>query len=316
MKPLRTLVFSIVLAVSLVSLNAHAGVIQGTTTGSTVMAPGIANHPMTRDDMDTATTINVTYFRYCPWIATGAMAFPTYNFVFAGIGPIGSMFTSVDPGDFTIAQYKPWVVNNNPTMNNISGPNKVGAPPMNANYNRGVTGQDSGGADIVVYYTPLNAGDPTKVNFVQAFIQNTNNAGVTAGKIDNGPATTPYYNDTGVAGTGTTVQTGTIGLTTSKTTSAWLVDIPYRCENGPVNPGGTVGCLGGVDDTLTSQVQTFQTFIESNQTVDGKTYQVLYGGVQWGYSLNMVDTPEPSSILLFGSPVFLAGLRRYVRRRN
>jgi hypothetical protein len=165
-----------------------------------------------------------------------------------------------------------------------------------------VTDQDAGGADIVISYTPLNNGDPTSVNFLQAFIQDTNGTGFNTGTIDNDASASPYYNSVFISGTGKTDQTGTVPLATNKTTAAWLVDIPFRCENGPVNPGGTAGCLGGTDDTIISQVQTFQTLIESDQVCSadacgdnkGKTYQVLYGGVQWGYTYTNADVPEPS----------------------
>jgi len=63
-------------------------------------------------------------------IVSGSARFPNYNFVFAGQAGVGSNFTPIDPGDFTISQYKPWVVDNNATTNNITGPD-------NRNINRG-----------------------------------------------------------------------------------------------------------------------------------------------------------------------------------
>lgn len=248
-------------------LEARAGSINGTTAGSSV-SMNIDGYK------DTVTTISMQYFTSCYFITNGITAggFGGYNFVFAGQG-VASGIANISASDFTIAQYAPWVVNNNSTTNNITGPDS-------ANYNRDLTNQNAGGANIVISYTP-GAGDPTKVNFLQAFIQNTNNAGFTTGTIDNGTAAGPYYNETGVAGTGTTNRTGTIPLTASNTTPAWLVDIPYR-----TNP------------TVTSQVQYFQTFIESNVTIGGTTYAVLYGGVQWGYTFNSTKLPEPSSFAL------------------
>src|SRR5579864_8372435 len=55
------------------------GTIKGTTTGKTVTGVG-------PDDLDTTTTINVSYQTFCPWIVAGATAYPAFNFVFAGQG--------------------------------------------------------------------------------------------------------------------------------------------------------------------------------------------------------------------------------------
>jgi len=285
------------LATGLAPLTMWGALIQGTTAGKTVSGVG-------QDDIDTATTINITYQTFCPWIVSGAGRFPGYNFVFAGQG-VASNIANIDPGDFTISQYNPWVIDNNATTNNITTPDPSAG---NSNVNRNVTGQDAGGADILISYTPLNAGDPTNVNFVQAFIQNTNGAGFTTGVMDSGR--TPYYNGDSVAGTGTTRRRRTIPLITNSTTAAWMADIPYRCEVGAI-----ARCIGGVDDTLLSQVQYFQTFIEMDKVINGTTYNVLYGGVQWGYSYTAVETPEPSSMLLIGSILAAAVLRKYFRRQ-
>ena len=86
-----------------------------------------------------------------------------------------------------------------------------------------------------------------------------------------------------------------------------MVDIPYDCENGQAGVSNA-DCTGGKDDSLTSQTLYFQSFIEQDKVIGGKNYQVLYGGVQWGYSLTMVDTPEPSSLLLAGAAMVAAGL--------
>jgi hypothetical protein len=273
------------------------GTVQGTTAGKTATGTG-------PDDFDTAATINVTYQLFCPWIVAGAAAFPTYNFVFAGQG-VASNLKNIDPGDFTISQYNPWVVNSNGTTNNMTRPD-------GGSYNRGVTNQDAGGNNIVISYTPVNAGDPTKVNFVQAYIESDNGGAFSAGTID-ASAASPYYNNRGISGTGTTLRTGTIPLLPNSTTAAWMLDVPYDCENGQAGVSNA-DCTGGTDDTLTSQTLYFQSFIEQDQVINSTTYQVLYGGVQWGYSLNMVDTPEPSSMLLAGAAL-AAGLCSYRRPR-
>ena len=285
---------ALALAIGVAPFTMSGALIGGTTAGKTVSGVG-------QDDIDTATTYDITYQTFCPWIVAGAARFPTYNFVFAGQG-VASDIKNIDPGDFTIGQYNPWVINNNGTANNVTSPDPSAG---NSNVNRNVTGQDAGGADILISYTPLNAGDPTNVNFVQAFIQNTNGAGFTTGVMDSGR--TPYYNGDSVAGTGTTRRRRTSPLVTDSTTAAWMIDIPYRCEVGAI-----ARCIGGVDDSLLSQVQYFQTFIEEDRMIKGTKYNVLFGGVQWGYSFTAVETPEPSSMLLLASAL-AAGLLSYRR---
>jgi hypothetical protein len=98
--------------------------INGTITGSTVSGPG-------PDFTDTATTINVSYFTSCYFITNGIAAqdFGDMNFVFAGQG-VASGISSISPSDFTISQYVPWVVNNNSTTNNITGPAVIKNKPL------------------------------------------------------------------------------------------------------------------------------------------------------------------------------------------
>lgn len=278
-------------------LVAWSAPINGTTTGSTVSVTG--TYDATGPETVTVSTIGIEYFTTCYFITDGIAAggFGAYNFVFAGQG-VASGIANIDPSDFTISQYSPWVVTNNNTTNNVTGPD-------GANYNRNLTNQDVGGANIVISYKPQNASDPTNVNFVQAYIENTNNAGYTSGVIDNGGAGGPYYNENGVSGTGTTNKTGTIPLVTNSTTPAWLVDIPYSQEIGNAPPYA--------DDTIDSETVVFQTFISSPKVISGTTYNVLYGGVQWGYTYTTVDIPEPSTLVLcvLGATVFCAyGWRR------
>ena len=143
------------------------------------------------------------------------------------------------------------------------------------------------------------------VNFLRAYVLNTNNAGFTTGTIDNGGTGGPFYNQNGVSGTGTTNRTGTIPLDATNV-PAWLVDIPYTPEYGYSNQG---------DDTITSETDTFQTFISSQQVIGGTTYNVLYGGVQWGYSFTTTDVPEPSTLALM-TGVFGVGFLRRRRRHS
>jgi hypothetical protein len=195
---------ALALAIGVAPFTTWGGVIQGTTAGKVATGTG-------PDDVDTSTTISVTYQVFCPWIVAGAAAYPGYNFVFAGQG-VASGISNIDAGDFTIDQYNPWVINSNATKNNITGPD-------GGNYNRGVTNQDAGGANIVISYTPLNADDPTNVNFVQAYIESVNGGAFAAGKIDTATAR-PYYNDGFLAGTGKTLRVGTVPLVANSTTAA------------------------------------------------------------------------------------------------
>jgi hypothetical protein len=284
------------LAIGIAPFTMWGAIIQGPIAGKTATGAG-------PDDVDTATTINVTFQTFCPWIVAGAAAYAGSNFIFAGQG-VASIYNSVDPGDFTISQYNPWVVNSNATNNNMNRPD-------GGTYNRGVTNQDAGGANIIISYTPKNAGDPDKVNFVQAFIESDNGGAFSNGTIDASGAS-PYYNNRGISGTGTTLRTGTIPLRPNSTTPAWMLDVPYDCENGQAGVSNA-DCTGGVDDSLTSQTLYFQSFIEQDKVINGTNYQVLFGGVQWGYSLTIVETPEPSSLLLAGSALLAAAglLRRF-----
>ncbi len=274
--------------------------INGTITGSTVSGPG-------PNFTDTSTTINMSYFTSCYFITNGIAAqnFGGMNFVFAGQGA-ASGISSISPSDFTISQYAPWVVNNNNTTNNITGPGVVGGTAVNSN--RGVTNQDDGGCDIVISYTP-GMGDPTSVNFMQAYIDSINGGAFTTGTIDNNnTAGKPFYNQVFAAGTGTTPRSGTSPLVSAANTAAWELDIPYTPELGDpatVAPGYVPG------SPITSETVTFQTFISSQQVIAGTTYNVLYGGVQWGYSFSV---PEPSSLLLVVATFGAASLRR--RRRQ
>jgi hypothetical protein len=282
----------------------HAATIQGTTAGSTVTGT-------IGDDIITNATTNITYQTFCSWIVNGATAYASSNFLFAGYGAAAAL-PQIDAGDFTIAQYTPWIG----SSNNGAGGNSVTGPDTKQ-YSRGVTNQEAWGANIVINYTPLGANDPKNVNFVQAYVESTNGGVFSNGKIDSSSATSPYYNKNGVAGTGTTNRTGTVPLVTNNTTAAWLVDIPYDCENGPAGVSNA-DCTGGVDDTLTSQSILFQTFIESDwvNPADNKTYQVLYGGVQWGYVATTVDTPEPRTIAFIGSALLLTSFvgKRHSRK--
>jgi hypothetical protein len=285
-------------SIALVPLAAWAGPINGTITGSSVNVTG--GYDITAPEKVTVSTIDISYFTSCYFITNGVAAggFGAYNFVFAGQG-VAAGIPNIDPSDFTVSQYAPWVVNNNASANYITD-------PAGRNINRDMTLQDAGGANIVISYKPQNAGDPTTVNFVQAYILNTNNAGFTTGTIDNGGSGGPFYNEKGVSGTGTTASPpapnpARLELATSATKPAWLVDIPLTPEKGYSAPFA--------DETITSETDTFQTFISGKKVIDGTTYNVLYGGIQWGYTFTTVDVPEPGTLTLlsFMGPAVLFG---------
>ena len=298
--PGLVLMLGSVLLISFMPLMVCGGTIKGTVNGSTATATG--NYDVTTPETLTSTTIDISYFTSCYFITNGiAGKFDSYHFVFAGQGA-ASEIPNIDASDFTISQYKPWVVNNNATNNFVSGPDVVGTNLVK--HYRGFTNQDVGGADIVISYTPQNPSDPTNVNFLQAYIESTNGSGFTSGTIDNGGSGGPYYNEGGVSGTGTTNQSGTIPLVSSADTPAWIVDIPYTPEwgFGPVP----------VDEAINSQTVTFQTFISGQKDIGGTIYNVLYGGVQWGYTFTTVDVPEPTMLVLLG----VGGLAMLRRRRG
>ena len=313
-----------ILAISFAPFLAQADVVHGTTMGSTVTAPALAAHPNNRDDINTSTTIDVTFLSSSDLIPILGKSFSGYNFVFAslepGTGPSappdGLNVRPIDPGDFTIDQYKPWVVDNNDTANFLVDPSGTKA-------SLGVTAQDAGGANILILYTPLNDGDPTHVNFLQAFEEAINGEELTNAEIDNGGITaSPYYNYLGLTGNGI-LRANTVPLTADLDFPAWLGDLPFYCEDNPVPPSPKCQFPLREDDQLTLASVTFQTFIESDQICSadacgdnkGKTYQVLYGGVQWGFKYTNEDpVPEPSYAILLA--VGFAGIwlgRRFRR---
>jgi len=283
------------------------GAIGGTITGATATRTGCfdASCPETA----TSVTTNISYITSSAIMtnAMGVAAFNSYNFVYAQNYPGGAL-PNIPDSDFTISQYAPWVVDNNNTTNFVSGPDET-SPGVANKRSRNLTGEDAGGANIIISYKPrASSTDPTDINFLQAYQLNTNGAGFNAGTMDNGGgANPPSYNGSGgSSGTGTTNQSGTSPLITSSTTSGWMVDIPYTPEKG----------YGPVfaDDTINSETDNFVTFITGTKfnAGDGKTYNVLYGGISWGYTFTTVDIPEPATLVL----LIFATLFGCTRRRR
>jgi PEP-CTERM motif len=283
----------------------HAGAIQGQTTGSTESEPALAKHPLSRDDYDTTTTFNITSLSTSAIITQAANPFkPAYNFVFAGVGAIGRNFTPIDPSDFNIVDYFPWVV----TDPGIDGEDGV-------TFDRGVTDQDAGGGSIVLTYTPTAATDPTKVNFLQAFSDQSNGLGgpMSAIIMDNGGGPVPYYNQKGVSGTdGNGVHPVPLDATG---TTAWMLDDSYDCESGSNGTGmGCPATTAANDETKTFSKVVFDTFIEGDAMFGGKNYMVLYGGFQWGYKFAAFDVPEPSTWAMLALGFAGLGAVGYYRR--
>ncbi len=63
---------------------------------------------------------------------------------------------------------------------------------------------------------------------------------------------------------------------------------------------------------------TFQAFIESDQMINGKNYDVLYGGVQWGYTVTsaLVPAPEPGTLTLLSGMAVILSVGHFWRRRT
>ena len=191
---------------------------------------------------------------------------------------------------------------------------------------------DGGGTNIVVSYQPT-AGDPTRVNFVQGTVATLNGmyvtpinvapgtspSGLSGGFIDASPnlsPLSPFYNVNYAAGTGTTYQggepqqdgsitAGTSPLVTQvgpPAVPAWMGDSPAFYSN---------------DGAVFTYTQTFQAFIESTQPISGTTYDVMFGGVQWGYTVTSVAVPEPSTMTLgaIGALGFIFLVRKAPRAR-
>ncbi len=290
----RALAAAVVGLTPLIGLHAQ---INGTISGST--ASGVFG-----DDTVTSTTIGMSYFTYCPWIVTGIAGqnFGGYNFVFAGQG-VASSIPNIASSDFTISKYAPWVGNNNSTANG----NGIVAPD-GTNYNRNVSNQEDGGANIIVTYTPTAATDPTNINFVQAYTLSGNGNGgpYSSTRIDT-TVNNPFYNAAGVSGVGMNMLAGTTPFQTSSSRPGWLLDIPYTPEWGY----GT----NLADDTITNESDYFQTFISSQVSIGGTNYNVLYGGVQWGYTFSTIDAvPEPATLALAAAA--FAGLACWARRQR
>lgn len=294
---------SLWLAPGLAVLPARAQ-IGGQTGGSTAAGVGI-------DDFNVSMTMGVSYQTNVPSMigAINLAGFNGASYMFAGVGP-AVLIPNIPASDFSIFLYQPWVVNDNAGQNGFIGPDGT-------NYNRGITGQDAGGANFFLTYTPSLASDPTSINFIQTISQDDNGMGFGPAFLDNFRSTTsPYYNQGGHAA-GVGMIKGVSPLNIPPGGFAWFIDVPYACENGTAaQRHDGANCSGGADETILSQTRIFETFVEADMTIGGVAYNVLMGGVQWGYTYTNADipTPEPSSILLLATG--LIGVWGYRRPFN
>jgi hypothetical protein len=286
--------------------------------GTVIYANGSSVSQVFGDDTNYSTTVDATFVTYSNFLLNGMDNAPfngngNLPVAFAGDsnGP-ASGIANIDSGDLSVTQYAPWVVNNNGN----AGGNGMTGPDGNP-YNRNITGAEAGGANILITYTPTG-NDPTSINFIQAYIESTNGAEFTGGTIDS-TSNSAYYNDKGVSGVGSTTNPiGGIPLTIEGDSNAWMLDIPYTCESGLTS---NADCSGGVDDAVTEETVTFVAFVSETMDLnidDVETpYNVLLGGVEWGYTYDSIDTPEPSTMLFAGGAIVLAwGSRRKLRARS
>ena len=202
-------------------------------------------------------------------------------------------------------------------------PGSSTGPSGKVDHNRDVTDQDAGGVNILFTYTP-NPGedDPTTINFLQAFSRRQN-GGAALVYVDNGSTTStnPYYNSNEATDESSSTDDNdksSAPLTIPAELDAWMLDAPYVCESGA--NGMAQGCpetTPQTDETVTRLVNTFDVFVEADRTLNGQTYQVLFGGSEWGFTFTATDAPEPSTWAMLGLGFLGLGalaLRRQERR--
>jgi hypothetical protein len=286
----RTLALAAVVGLTpLATLHAQIG---GTTSGQTIT--GIAGGYGV-----TVSTIGISYFTYCPYIVSGLTSNTAAwgnNYVFAGQG-VASGLTSISSSDFSVSGYSPFIGTSTSTSNYVAlqSGDKIWADGLNGSRGN-LNNVPAGGTGIDISYKPGN-GDPTNINFVQAYVENINGSGFGAGTID-GSTNSAFYNVASVAGTGTTLRLNTSPLQVSGSVAGWLGDQPLDMAPGTTN-----------------SAVYFQTFVDASQMINGTNYNVLYGGIQWGYTFNAY-VPEPASLALVAGFLGIAFAVRRHRRLN
>ncbi len=225
-------------------------------------------------------------------IATSSFNNANWNFSFVDSGDM------VSSSDFTNQIYSAWVVSNDA----ITGFN-------GQQYSRPVNGQDAGGADFEVGYSNNLYTDPLpgQVSFLQIYRQSINGGPYTYSVDNGGSLTNPFYVGSGGVGGVTVVNDNTI---------AWLLDIPFDCENGLSGPDEGNPCAGGADESRLSADVQFQVFLTLDTVNQGKHSVSIYGGETWGYLYTNSDDAAEPSLLLPGMVIIAAMLmvRRRIRR--
>jgi hypothetical protein len=290
--------------VALTEARAQVGEVKGQTESKTATMKDVNVPPLNLNDTITVTTFAIKGLSTSAIINQGAKEEfqngkgknALADLVYAGVGPIGKNFTPISLSDFDVTTYQPWVVNSTAKINNVVTPDKV-------NHFRGVDDQDAGGVNIVIVYTP-GASDPRTINFLQAYkVVSPSLPGSPIISIDNAFAPSPFFNQAGSAGinnggknAGNPPLVIPANTMENPSNNAWMEDIPYICETGI---GGAAGhacpeTAPKKGDAITDYTDTFNMFIEAPGVFDGKTYQVLYGGFEWGFTFTAtVPTASP-----------------------
>lgn len=271
----RSLIMASALAIGgILPLACNAGLTPATASGWGV------------DDWNTSTLIpnqvnngknTPTYYTAapCPWITTAMNAFvaANANYTYQWAAPFANL-----QSDLKVTDYSAWVVTSPNTANGFA-------------LSGGVTGQDVGGADFGLTYTPKN-GDPTSVFFIQAYLANRNGV-IAAPALDNGGGATPWYG----------------GASSYTAAVSKMGDEPYRTE------------VETQDPSYYANFQ-FQTVVAIDTKANGKDNLTLYQASEWwGYNYTTTDispVPEPSTWITGALLLLPFGARtiRMLRQKN
>lgn len=263
-----------------VCLNAHANTAAPTATGF-----GVDDHNVSTLVPYPATFVSggaIASTALEAALATSAFNGSTWNFNFADP-------TTIPASSLTVNTYTAWVVTNDPTDD-----------PGGTSQTQEVMGQDAGGANFAMTYTPrANSTDPAagSIHFLQLYRESIN-GGADTYAIDNAGADVPWYDELGISDIGAA--------------SSWLFDIPYTCEAGLTSNDD---CTGGVDEAQTSANVEFWSYVAVDTMNAGVNDVVLYGGENWGYDYTAVDNfvAEPTSLVMLATGGLLLGT---IRRRK
>lgn len=220
--------------------------------------------------------------------------------------------TPVPTSDFIIYNYLAWVVNND----------GYNLPDGTAAYTYTAVTGDVGGADFTLVYQPgfFDPGGPSNpinsladVDFFQIVEATTTYIDESTGQVtspstvyfvDNGfDVSTPFYNTSGGAW-------GYVYSPVHGNVQIFMDDTPFRTEaQGPDGSG-----QNDSPPDILSITWEAQTFLAVDMGADATTENnvQLYGGVEWGFTYDTSDTPEPSTLTLagIGLALLIAGSSR------